>query len=240
MERRDLLSGAPSLTTIASFGGVGGSSPTSALLKDASGNFFGTTKQGGASNDGTVFEVKAPGVPGASGITMLASFTSTTGASPSSTLVEDAWQQYRFGTTLSSTLDHFESTSSRSKSLEQQGAEGACEFCKGRRAARDCKKPHSRHSQHLTAVIASEKVTSCLPHPWIARSRAYHLGNWLYRQATTVYSPNRHSAAAPSSPSTLGSSPGRCTNASPGRWFLHSSDPRMFPSPPVRSWLRRS
>src|SRR3954462_817488 len=56
-------------------------------------------------------------------------------------------------------------------------------------------KTHSSHSQRLTAVMASEKVTSCLPGQFTARTWAYRRGNWLYKQATTVYSPNRHGAA---------------------------------------------
>src|ERR1019366_2893582 len=56
-------------------------------------------------------------------------------------------------------------------------------------------KTHSTHSQRLTAVMASENVTSFLPGHSTARSRAYFLGNWLYNPATTVYSPNRHGAA---------------------------------------------
>src|SRR5207302_1208084 len=43
-------------------------------------------------------------------------------------------------------------------------------------------------------VMASEKVTSSFPGYSTARTRAYRLGNWLYKHATTVYSPNRHGA----------------------------------------------
>src|SRR5712691_5934247 len=43
--------------------------------------------------------------------------------------------------------------------------------------------------------MASEKVVSCLPAHSTARTRAYLLGNWLYKHATTVYSPNRQGAA---------------------------------------------
>src|SRR3954452_4269214 len=43
--------------------------------------------------------------------------------------------------------------------------------------------------------MASEKVTSVFPAHSTARTHAYRLGNWLYKHATTVYSPNRHGAA---------------------------------------------
>jgi hypothetical protein len=56
-------------------------------------------------------------------------------------------------------------------------------------------KTHSSHGQRLTAVMASEKVTSRLPGQSTARARAYRFGNWLYKQATKVYSPNRPGAA---------------------------------------------
>src|SRR5271157_694390 len=56
-------------------------------------------------------------------------------------------------------------------------------------------KTHSSHSQRLTAVMASEKVTPFLPSHCTARTRAYCLGNWLYKHATTVYNPHRHGAA---------------------------------------------
>jgi hypothetical protein len=56
-------------------------------------------------------------------------------------------------------------------------------------------KTHSSHSQRLTAVMASEKVTSSFRAQSTARTRAYLLGSWLYKHATTVYSPNRHGAA---------------------------------------------
>src|SRR5437588_5962631 len=55
-------------------------------------------------------------------------------------------------------------------------------------------KTHSTHSQRLTAVMASENVTSCFPSHSTARSRAYRLGSWLYKHTTTLYSPNRHGA----------------------------------------------
>jgi hypothetical protein len=43
--------------------------------------------------------------------------------------------------------------------------------------------------------MASENVTSCFPAQSTARTKAYGLGNWLYKHATTVYAPNRQGAA---------------------------------------------
>jgi uncharacterized repeat protein (TIGR03803 family) len=44
--------------------GNDGNSAVGTLLMDPSGNLYGTTSQGGASNDGTVFELKAPATTG--------------------------------------------------------------------------------------------------------------------------------------------------------------------------------
>ncbi|HEX8815434.1 MAG TPA: choice-of-anchor tandem repeat GloVer-containing protein [Terriglobales bacterium] len=80
------------------FGGNGGPShPDAGLVADKSGNLYGTTRQGGAYNRGTVFEVS----PGSSGWTqsVLYSFTGNhDGAQPSSTLVFDA-RGHLYGTT---------------------------------------------------------------------------------------------------------------------------------------------
>jgi uncharacterized repeat protein (TIGR03803 family) len=48
-------------TTVASFDGDNGSRPTGSLIADANGDLFGTTSEGGANNDGTVFEVTDTG-----------------------------------------------------------------------------------------------------------------------------------------------------------------------------------
>jgi len=82
----------PSLIPFASFGAV----PVGSLLEDSSGNFFGTTTSGGASNDGTVFEL-----PHDSGtINALASFSRGTGIAPHGGVIEDAAGNF-FGTTTS-------------------------------------------------------------------------------------------------------------------------------------------
>ena len=45
------------LTTLLSFNGANGTNPYSGLIADAAGGLFGTTAFGGASGDGTVFEL---------------------------------------------------------------------------------------------------------------------------------------------------------------------------------------
>jgi uncharacterized repeat protein (TIGR03803 family) len=49
------------LTTLVSFNGTNGTEPVAGLIADASGNLFGTTAQGGANTDGTVFELTGSG-----------------------------------------------------------------------------------------------------------------------------------------------------------------------------------
>ena len=44
-------------TTLVSFGGSDGANPDAGLIADANGNLYGTTLIGGASGDGTVFEI---------------------------------------------------------------------------------------------------------------------------------------------------------------------------------------
>jgi uncharacterized repeat protein (TIGR03803 family) len=48
-------------TTLISFNGADGASPFAGLIADASGDLFGTTAQGGANNEGTVFEITDSG-----------------------------------------------------------------------------------------------------------------------------------------------------------------------------------
>ena len=55
----EVAAGSNAITTLAYFNGANGANPNSALIEDSSGNLFGTTVEGGASNDGTVFEVAA-------------------------------------------------------------------------------------------------------------------------------------------------------------------------------------
>jgi uncharacterized repeat protein (TIGR03803 family) len=78
--------GSGTITTLATFNSTNGAAPQTGLILDGSGNLFGTTYQGGALNDGTVFEVPK----GSGAITTLASFNKTNGFLPEGALVQDA------------------------------------------------------------------------------------------------------------------------------------------------------
>jgi hypothetical protein len=85
-------------TTVASFDGSDGSSPVGGLIADASGDLFGATDGGGASDDGAIFEIVKT-TDGYTGVpTLLASFDGTDGAHPTADLVMDAAGNL-FGTT---------------------------------------------------------------------------------------------------------------------------------------------
>ena len=90
----ELYAGGSGLATLAVFTGGNGASPEGPLVEDSSGNLFGTTFFGGASNVGTVFEL----ANGAGTITSLASFNNVNGAYPSSGLILDKSGNL-FGTT---------------------------------------------------------------------------------------------------------------------------------------------
>jgi uncharacterized repeat protein (TIGR03803 family) len=66
-------------------GSVDGADPTTALIQATDGNFYGTTAGGGASNDGTVFQMTPSGT-----VTILHTFTggTTDGASPRAALIQ--------------------------------------------------------------------------------------------------------------------------------------------------------
>jgi uncharacterized repeat protein (TIGR03803 family) len=66
-------------------GGKDGSQPFYGLVRDASGNFYGTTYQGGAKNLGVVFELTPGGKE-----TALQSFTGKNGSGPGGDLIMDA------------------------------------------------------------------------------------------------------------------------------------------------------
>ena len=51
------------LTTLVSFGGTNGTNPQGGLVQDADGNLYGTTANGGASGDGTIFRLAFPPPP---------------------------------------------------------------------------------------------------------------------------------------------------------------------------------
>jgi len=74
------------LTTLYNFCSVAdcvdGWHPHGALIQGANGNFYGTTKHGGANADGTIFEITPAGA-----LTVLHSFDSTDGAEPTAGLI---------------------------------------------------------------------------------------------------------------------------------------------------------
>ena len=67
----ELANGSGTITNLASFNGTNGAGPTAGVTFDANGDLFGTTSQGGANSDGTVFEIGAP-------VTVVAVDTTTT------------------------------------------------------------------------------------------------------------------------------------------------------------------
>ena len=83
---------------LVSFDGVMASEPKANLILDGSGNLFGTTSAGGASGDGTVFEVVRTAGGYATTPTMLVNFNGTNGATPRAALVADS-DGNLFGTT---------------------------------------------------------------------------------------------------------------------------------------------
>jgi uncharacterized repeat protein (TIGR03803 family) len=85
-------------TTLVSFNETNGANPYAALIADGSGNLFGTTAAGGASGDGTVFEITKTTTGYASTPVTLVSFTGTDGAYPYAALIADGSGNL-FGTT---------------------------------------------------------------------------------------------------------------------------------------------
>ena len=65
------------LTTLVGFNGANGAAPDAGLIADAAGDLFGTTSEGGANGDGTVFEIAKTGGSYASTPTTLVSFNGT-------------------------------------------------------------------------------------------------------------------------------------------------------------------
>ena len=90
----EIAQGSSTLTTLASFTGANGSGPHGGVTFDSSGNLFGTTYQGGASGNGTVYEIDK----GSSIINTLASFNATNGRSPAAGVTLDSGGNL-FGTT---------------------------------------------------------------------------------------------------------------------------------------------
>ncbi len=81
----EVAAGSGTISTLATFNGTNGENPLGALIRDSSGNLYGTTYLGGASSDGTVFELAA----GSGTITTLASFNGTNGSQPKAGLLMD-------------------------------------------------------------------------------------------------------------------------------------------------------
>ncbi len=85
-------------TTLVSFNGMDGYAPTASLITDADGDLFGTTYEGGANDDGTVFELVNNGGGSSYTLMTLVSFDVTNGSHPSAGLITDANGDL-FGTT---------------------------------------------------------------------------------------------------------------------------------------------
>ena len=80
--------GSASISVISTFSGNPGPNGTMAI--DAAGNLFGTTQSGGASGDGTIFEIANTGSGFAAAPTTLASFDGADGQLPAAGLIADA------------------------------------------------------------------------------------------------------------------------------------------------------
>jgi len=81
------------LTTLYSFGGLDGCSPSAGLIQGTNGKFYGTTQLGGLEGVGTVFEITAAGE-----LTTLHSFDGTDGTNLESALVQGSNGKF-YGTT---------------------------------------------------------------------------------------------------------------------------------------------
>ena len=77
-------------TTLVSFNERNGSDPIASLIADSNGDLFGTTANGGANGDGTVFEIAKTAGGYASTPTTLVSFNHANGAVPEAGLIADA------------------------------------------------------------------------------------------------------------------------------------------------------
>jgi hypothetical protein len=81
---------APTLTTLVNFNGPNGNGPDAGQIADTAGDRLGTTSQGRANGDGTVFEIAKTGSGYASPPTTLVSFNGTNGRLPYVGLIADA------------------------------------------------------------------------------------------------------------------------------------------------------
>ena len=85
---------AQTFTTLVSFDGADGSTPTAALVQAANGDLYGTTEYGGARGHGTVFKITPAGT-----LTTLVSFDGADGFNPYARLVQATNGDF-YGTTL--------------------------------------------------------------------------------------------------------------------------------------------
>ena len=85
-------------TVLASFNKANGEMPEGSLIIDAQGDLFGTTSQGGAANQGTVFEIAKTPTGYASAPGTVVSFNGANGQAPFASLIADANGDL-FGTT---------------------------------------------------------------------------------------------------------------------------------------------
>ena len=91
----ELPSGSGTITTVASLSYADGGNPRGGVILDAAGDIYGTTVAGGTADDGTAFEIAS----GTTNVTVLASFSGTSGESPYGTLTTDASGNF-YGTTI--------------------------------------------------------------------------------------------------------------------------------------------
>ena len=82
----EVVKGSTSVTTLASFNGTNGATPLAGVTLDSAGDLYGTTHYGGASGDGTVFEIPK----GSTTITTLVSFNGAIGTNPVGGVTLDA------------------------------------------------------------------------------------------------------------------------------------------------------
>jgi uncharacterized repeat protein (TIGR03803 family) len=80
------------MTTLVNFNSTNGANPYGGLIQGTDGNFYGTTAEGGTSNDGTTFKVTAGGT-----LTTLADFSSTN-LNPEGSLIQASDGNF-YGTT---------------------------------------------------------------------------------------------------------------------------------------------
>ena len=82
----ELPHGSSTISTLFTFDGTDGGLPGGFLTLDSAGNLYGTTSDGGASEDGTVFELPS----GSTAITTLFSFSGSNGQYPKANVIFDS------------------------------------------------------------------------------------------------------------------------------------------------------